>query len=263
MSRVRWLAVIATATVAACGGGGGDSPTAAKDELDPNTAAVMLAVGMYDAIAGPERMMALANADAQLAGAAGAPVVTQCNTGSVSTRKTGAATFELVANDCQLSASDGLVYDGTWLFTVTSTTFAADGSCPAATACQVQATLDVSSARFGYGTATEQVVGGMYQADTSAAGVHTANVLVAGFGISVEDVGTVIVNGNTAAFTLDASGGTRILGVTTTSRNAMQMQQPIRATLQLGATEVTAQLLDAGGNPTGTVVHVPWSDFQE
>lgn len=252
------------ATLVACGGGGGGdaagAPTDGGGSLDENQADVVLSVALYDALAGTERMMARASADAQLAAYPGAAATTACSSGSITTQKTGANTFTLIAQNCRLAANDGLVYDGTWTFMMNGNTYAADGSCPATTACMLQAMVNVSAARFGYGTATEAVVGGMYQVDTSAAGAHSVFLHVAGAPLQVPDVGTFIVNGRSSAFTVDSTGGARLADIAAATRDNMQVRQPIRANLRLNATEVMGDLLDANGQVTGTV-RVAWSDF--
>ena len=256
--------VALAALVAACGGGGGDASDPAPQETEKlsDTDAVILSVAFYDMAAAPERLMLLANAHDQLGGLPGAAVRTACSSGSVDTRKVDATTFTLVANDCRLSASDNLVYSGTWKFSVTYSEYNPGGTCTPGATCYLQANVDTSAALFGYGTATEKVVDMQWQQEKSA-GVQVTRPYMTNV-VDIPEVGKIIFNGDTKTFAVAVySPPSLIARISATSRSTILVDELIKATLTLDASGVTAAIdTDKNGTVDKTIT-VPWSAFAE
>jgi hypothetical protein len=270
-SYTKWAALALAMLAAGCGGGGGSDLPRGLSSGDggsgqnTDAATVRVAVQLFDSIAGLQRLLPLEPAAAQiLAGPAGLPVVRGCLAGgNVTLRKTSATVATVVAANCVMDAADGLLYNGTWTLTQTASSYSANGSCPVATACTWQGTADLSTARFGYGTAAAlQVTGRDLAVATSAAGFTTYQVTAAAETLTVEGV-TGAVNGTPAQVSLDA-GGTRytVGGVAATTRTGLTVTSPVSAALTLGQ-DVTASIdRDFDGTVDANVV-VPWSTFAD
>lgn len=214
--------------------------------------ASVLALALFDSLAAIERLMAAAGAHAQLAGPAGGPAERPCVAGRIVTTKTSATRFVLEAQRCQLVAGDPLVYDGAWVFTLQSSGYAADGSCPAGTACVLAALLDSGAARFGYGTPAMRATGNAWRQETGPTGGLQAQAQ-AGGETTFLDGREFRASGTTASLVADGfslSGD----GV----RRTLSTRSPVRAAIRADATELVSAVDDNGdGVPDRTFV-VPW-----
>lgn len=260
-----WTAVLSAAAVlAGCGGGGGNATAfTSGSSQDADSVAVQLAVELFDSLAGLQRMLALEPAAAQLvSGPAGLPSQRACpGGGTITLQKISNNTANFAAANCVLGAADGLTYNGTWVFTQTASSYQANGSCPAASACSWQASVDVAAARFGYGSAARQAIGRGITVTTDVAGTSRVEVTAAAETL-LTDGGTGLVNGTPAQVSMDL-GAVRytVGGVPAAARTALNMTAPFSAAVTLGA-NVTAAI---DRNLDGTVdktLTVPWSAFQ-
>jgi hypothetical protein len=258
-----WPLAAVVALVAGCGGGGGGSAPepAAQQAQSDDQEAVMLAVGLFDSVAGVERVMTRIGGFAALEDAAGATANGTCaGGGSATFTKTTAMAGTLTAANCRLRTDDGLVYNGSWTFNITASSFPAAGGCVLGNVCTMSATIDTSAARFGYGTATEQVYGAIYSSTVNAAGVRTADVGTPGQAFNVDGINGII-NASIPFSTLEALGVGQIMAVRgTRARDVLTMTVPFNATIALGTTIEVA--IDRNGDGTyETSLSVPWSSF--
>lgn len=222
-------------------------------EGEPELQDSVLALALFDSLAGVERMMVAAAAHGQLAGAAGTSAQSPCAAGSIVTRKTTATQFVLEARRCQPVAGDPLLYDGTWLFTIQSSSYAADGSCPAASACVLSAALDTTTARFGYGTPAMRATGSAWREETGAAGVLQAQAQAAGEATVLDGFGLRPV-GTTASLVAD---GFTLSGDSV--RRSLSTTAPIRAVISTDATRLVSAVDDNGDGVADRTFTVPWS----
>lgn len=215
--------------------------------------ASVVALALFDSVAGIERLMAAAGAHGVLAGAAGTSAERPCASGSIVTRKTAAATFVLEARQCQLVAGDPLLYDGSWLFAVQSSLgYAADGSCPAAAACVLTATLDSTAARFGYGRAAMRVTGSGWRQETGPAGVLQVQALASGQstfidGMEFRPTGT-LASLSAEEFRLAGDSARRTLATTA----------PLRATISTDAAGLVSAVDENGDGVADRSVALAW-----
>ena len=220
-----------------------------EDELRTS----VLALALFDSLAGIERLMAASGAHAQLAGPPGAAAERPCGaSGSITTRKTSPTQFVLEARRCQLVAGDPLLYDGSWLFTIQSSSYAADGSCPAASACVLTAVLDTATARFGYGTPAMRATGSSWRQETGTAGALQAQAQAAGEATFLDGVGLRPV-GTTASLVADVfslSGDSASRTLATTS--------PVRASIRTEPARLVSAVDDNGDGVADRTFVVPW-----
>ncbi|HYD77940.1 hypothetical protein [Ramlibacter sp.] len=220
---------------------------------DSELRASVVALALFDSLAGIERLMAAAGAHAQLAGAAGTSAERACASGSIVTRKTAATTFVLEARQCQLVAGDPLLYDGSWLFVVQSNVgHAADGSCPAATSCVLTATLDSASARFGYGRAAMRATGSNWRQETSTAGVLQVQAQASGAstfidGVEFRPTGTLA---SLSAQEFSLSGDSTRRTLTTTA--------PVHATISTDAAGLVSAVDENGDGQADRSLSLDW-----
>jgi hypothetical protein len=257
--------------VAGCGGGGGGAsvPTTntAKAALDEaakaNTAAVILNLAFYDMAAAPERLMLQAGAHDQLGALPGAAIRTACASGAIDTQKVDPSTFTLTADNCRLSTTDNLVYNGTWRFAVTHTEYNPGGTCTPGAACLLLANVDTSTARFGYGTATEKVVDMQWQQEKSAAGAQITNPFL-GNVVDIPDFGKIILNGTPKDFAVAYySPAALITRIQAPSRTTIAVDVLLKAILTVGDAGVTAAIDTNKDGTADTTTVVPWSTFAE
>lgn len=219
---------------------------------DSEMRASVVALAVFDSLAGIERLMAAAAGHEQLAGPSGTAVERLCATGSLVTRKTGSAAFVLEADHCQLVAGDPLVYDGAWLFTVQSNGYSADGTCPAGTACVLTAAMDSSDARFGYGRATMRATGSAWRQETSAAGVLQVQAQASGAstfidGVQYRPAGTLAsLSADEFSFSGDSA------------RRTLSATAPLRATISTDATGLVSAVDETGDGVAERSYAVPW-----
>ncbi len=222
----------------------------AEDELR----ASVVALALFDSLAGIERLMAAAGAHAQLAGPSGTAAERACAAaGSIATRKTSPTQFVLEARRCQLVAGDPLVYDGSWLFAIQSSGYAADGNCPAGSACVLGAAMDTAAARFGYGTPAMRATGSAWRQETAAAGTLQVQAQAAGEATSLDGVGFRPV-GTTASLVADAfslSGDSIRRTLATTS--------PIRASIRTEPDRLVSAVDDNRDGTADRTFVLPWS----
>ncbi len=214
--------------------------------------ASVVALALFDSLAGIERLMAAAAAHGQLAGPPGAAIERLCASGSLVTRKTSSTAFVLEARNCQLVAGDPLLYDGSWLFTIQSNGYAADGSCPAAAACALSATLDSTAARFGYGRAAMRATGSGWRQETSALGVLRVQAQASGEstfidGVQFRPAGTLA---SLSAEEFSLSGDSALRRLSTTA--------PIRAAISTDAAGLVSAVDDNGDGVADRSFAVPW-----
>lgn len=222
-------------------------------EGEPGLQDSVLALALFDSLAGVERMMAVAAAHGQLAGPAGTSAEAPCATGSVVTRKTTVTQLVLEARRCQLVAGDPLLYDGTWVFTIQSSSYAADGSCPAGTACVLSAALDTTTARFGYGTPAMRATGSAWRQETGTAGVLQAQAQAGGEATFLDGLGLRPV-GTTASLVAD---GFSLSG--DSARRSLSTTLPIRAVISTDAARMASAVDDNGDGVADRTFTVPWS----
>lgn len=223
-----------------------------EDELR----ASVLALALFDSLAGIERLMAAAGAPAQLAGPSGTAAERACAAaGRVATRKTSPTQFVLEARRCQLVAGDPLLYDGSWLFTIQSSGYAADGNCPAGSACVLTAVLDTAAARFGYGTPAMRAIGTSWRQETGAAGALQVQAQAAGEATFLDGVGFRPV-GTTASLVADVfslSGDSASRTLATTS--------PMRASIRTEPTRLVSAVDDSGDGVADRTFVLPWGQI--
>jgi hypothetical protein len=258
--RMAAAAALALGWLSGCGGGSVDSgPGRTLAVADPSADRTILAISMFDAVAGVERMLAAANGYSVLEGPSGVDVTSACaGGGSIRVHKVTATTAELAPADCRLRADDTLIYGGTWRFTVTSSSYGATGVCPAGVVCQLAATIDLSNARYGYGAATERVVGTQYQSVTDAAGFRRAVVRATGETLPSLDATVLAGTLDNLVLRLPGNVDWQILGDVT--RQTLQVTSPFGATLVLGSS-VTASFDDNRDGVTDKTATIPWSAF--
>ncbi len=266
MSSLKRLACAASiALLVACGGGGGEVGTAdeAVEPVDTDEASIILALAMYDSMAGLKRMVKL-DGYTRIKGTAPLATTACPGGGSIQTEKVG-ATFTLVASNCRLLSTDGLVYNGTWVLNIFANSYAADGSC--ADTCQFNASINHAAARFGYGTATETVFGTGFQIQTI--GVETAVVFSMAENlpgaIGVNYLGRVGGDGAAASATLRLSqSGIDFLAVDSTDdRMSLLVSGFLRANVLIGPTGLAAAIdKDMNGSFEKTLI-IPWARLQE
>ncbi|WBY02583.1 hypothetical protein PE066_03335 [Ramlibacter tataouinensis] len=219
---------------------------------EPGLGASVLALALFDSLAGTERLMAAAGAHAQLGGPAGTAAEQPCAAGSIATRKTAPNRFVLDARRCQLVAGDPLVYDGSWIFTIQSSGYAADGRCPAGSACVLAAALDTATARFGYGTPALRATGDAWRQETGTDGVLQVQAQAAGATTFLDGVGFRPV-GTTASLVADefSLSGDSV-------RRTVTVTAPIRAAISTDSTRLVSAIDDDGDGIADRTLVVPW-----
>lgn len=265
------LAWLMAASVAGCGGGITiaffDDDGFLRDDFhgdglhlphgDSALRASVVALALFDSLAGIERLMAAAGAHAQLAGPAGTAAERPCASGTVVTRKTAATSFVLEARNCQLVGGDPLLYDGSWRFTLQSNGYAAEGACPAGAACVLTATLDSTDARFGYGRAAMRATGSDWRQETGAAGVLQVQARASGAstfidGVEYRPAGTLA---SLSAEEFSLSGNSTRRTLTTTA--------PVRATIGTDAEGLVSAVDETGDGVAERRFEVPWERIVE
>jgi hypothetical protein len=265
-------AALALMLVACGGGGGGAAPAAPAEDASTGTTtgepalsadaeAVIASVAFYDMANGTERMFRLADAFDQLGALPGPAVQKACASGSITTQKTTSNLLTLVADNCKLSATDNLLYSGTWKFNVTHTEYNPDGTCTPGAACYLQANVDTSAGLFGYGSATEKVVDMLWQQQKTPAGANTtSNFLL--HAVVIPEVGEIIFNGQPTDFAVAfRSPPALIARIRADSRTTLHVEELIRATLTVGDAGVTASIDTNKDGTEDKTILVPWSDF--
>jgi hypothetical protein len=261
-------ALVLCAGLSACGGGGGGGsafPTAFTPGNGPDADrdTVVLGVALFDAVAGLERMLAaVPSGTERLVGGdvSVSPRIDCAGGGDITTRKAGGV-FTLTATNCRLLTTDNLVYDGEWVVTVTSD-YASDGTCPAGNVCSANGTVDLTSARFGYGSADDPVFGSSLQVNTTGAGVRTTQVSVANESVPLDAGGTATLSGPRVALQL-AGGGLDLLVAGSLPRGNLQLTNlagTYQATVTLGSQVTAAIDRDANGS-IDRMLAIPWSSF--
>jgi hypothetical protein len=254
-------AALALGCLSGCGGGVaiGTDPGRTLAVADPSADRTVTAVSLFDAVAGVERMLAASNGYSVIEGPSGVDVTSACaGGGTIRVRKVTATTADLSPADCRLRTDDTLVYAGTWRFAVTSSSFGATGACPAGTVCQLSATIDLSTARYGYGSATERVVGTQYQSVTDAAGFRRALVRAGGETLPSLDATVLAGTLDNLVMRLPGAVDWQIIGDVT--RQTLQVASPFGATLVLGPS-ISATFDDNRDGVTDRTATVPWSAF--
>lgn len=265
LSMKRFACAVSMAFLAACGGGGGGGGTSddAATAVDVDEASVILSVAMYDSLAGLRRMLKL-EGYSRIKGAAPLATTACPGGGSIQTEKVGSI-FTLVANNCQLLSTDGLVYNGTWVLTIGSNSYAADGSC--AGTCQFFASINHAAGRFGYGAATEPVVGSGFQIEFDI--VETDQIFTMGEAFS--DVPGVKISGNVrddgaspaSSLSLFETGPNFFTISGTDERKSLLVSGLLSANVVIGPAGLTATIdKDMNGTFEKTLV-IPWSRLQE
>lgn len=266
MAAVAALVPLALGLLSGCGGGGGVGIGLGLgfgrdlDVFDPYAQRTFLAVSMFDALAGVERMLAASNGYAVIEGPVGVDQRSACaGGGTIRVHKVSPTIADLAPDRCRLRADDPLVYGGAWRFNITSSTYGANGTCLPGAACQLAATLDTSNARYGYGQATDLVLGTRYQSVTDPAGTRTASVTAA-IGETLPNVEGTVLSGTLDNLTLRLPGALdwRIAG--TAARQTLQVTSPFGATLTLGSS-ITGVFDDNRDGVVDRTVTVPWGDF--
>jgi hypothetical protein len=259
-------AAAGAAALAGCGGGGGDAGVGvgvglgigggSVNVVDVQADEVLFAVNAFDSLAGIERLLALSNGYAVLEGLAGVDTTVACPAGgTLRTRKPDAATFVLAPLNCRLRADDPLFYSGAWSFTLTGNTFPA-GGCPAAGTCRIDARVDSSLARFGYGSVQARAVGSTFTS-TTVAGTRTTSVAAANETWTTPPGAQVTVNGTLANLAATVGQVTyRISG--DAARQTIGITEPLRATVTLG-TAITASIDNTGDGIADRTLTLPWS----
>jgi hypothetical protein len=126
--------------------------------------------------------------------------------------------------------------------------------------CQLTATIDTSNARYGYGSATERVLGTQYQSATNAAGIRTANVVAVVGSESLPSVDGTVLSGTLDNLTLRLPGAEDWHLSGTAARQTLQVTSPFGGSLTLGST-ITAVFDDNRDGVVDRTVTVPWSVF--
>jgi hypothetical protein len=275
LNRKSWIAAAVAAVLAGCGGGGGGGgtsvptvPTVSDPTRDADAGVVLLAVALFDGVAGADSLLGgLSFGGASgvdvLMGAPGALRTANCaGGGTASVQKVNATTFNLVAANCKpFAAPEQLVYTGTWAYTLNNTTYAADNTCAAGTSCTATWLADTTTAKFGYGTASERVFGNIFLVRNSAAGVRTFETAVAGQALPMGDAGTAIINGTPSQLSADLTGLRITVGGTPgVSRGTLRVTSPVRATVTFGA-QVNGAVDKDGDGVADKNVALSWSTF--
>jgi hypothetical protein len=267
MAAVAALVPLTLGLLSGCGGGGGVGVGLGVglgrtlDVVNPFAERAVLAIGMFDALAGVERMLAASNGYAVIEGPVGVDVRTACaGGGTIRVHKVSATIADLAPDTCRLRADDPLVYGGAWRFNITSSSYGVTGACPPGATCQLAATIDTSNARYGYGNPTDAVLGTRYQSVTDAAGARTANVTAVVGAESLPSVDGTVLSGTLDNLTLRLPGAVDWHIAGTAARQTLQVTSPFGATLTLGST-ITAVFDDNRDGVADRTVSIPWSDF--
>jgi hypothetical protein len=150
-----------------------------------------------------------------------------------------------------------------------------DRSCRPDLGCFLSASLDLGQARFGYGTATDKVVGTTWQQQRAAGSTAWSPEVFFLDVVDLPDIGRIAVNGSLhgtlggdgardGSFAVSvASPPTLIARITASSRSTIQVDELIRATLSLGATGVSAAIDKNKDGSVDETITIPWSDFTE
>ena len=221
---------------------------------------MIAAVFFRDMVAGPQRLLPLARAGTL--SVQGQTRTSACANGTVSVTTT-AAGYTLTAANCILIANDGLVYDGTWVFeNQIANQFLAESD--------TVATIASTTARFGYGAATEQALGGV-QIGKCCTGYQANFQGLPGIVVNLAGVGPVVVNGRSDALTVDLPNGRRLAEIRTTDadgtlfaprRATLATTTPMRATLQAEGDGVRALIDRDGDTVNDRSLFVNWSEFR-
>jgi hypothetical protein len=258
--RLKLVTGVLAIAIAGCGGGGGGGSAEIQTQAaadDSSRALVMLGVGAIHSIAGVQLLLEQASAFAVIEGAVGGSAIGQCTGGgTVQVQKQSTTGATLRAANCKPRTNAPLVYDGTWTFTITSNT-TGSGVCPGP-GCELEAALAVNGARFGYGTATEPVLGRNYRSQINSQG-RSAGAYAAGE--------TIVDGGVTASFSGPAELLTMTLGGVSVQLNAnlargtLFLSGPGYININFGGANVVADLDMDKNNVIERSLVIPWSEF--
>ncbi len=285
--------------VAACGGGGGgdaspaavSAPSPTPTTLTPLQAEqviIQTAVFLHDGVAGFLRMLDLAGVT-RLTGQPGQVTVACPGGGSLTTNKLAVPTpgltssvptvFNMTANQCRFSSSDGLVYQGVWAVEASPSTitYSPSGAC-AVTCSGGNIAVRTQNATYGYGVADNPAPPVFYSLQ-SANGAHFFSYSFTGTPLVEGNPRLSIFSGNqTTALPLAAAGVTfegslaiidpargsiTSLGTVVAvsgPRSTLRITQPFSAALQLSDAGVTA-VVEPYGTMSPHTSSFPWSEF--